>query len=48
MEQELYIIIFLISFLVTAKINYHNNSSKIQKLLLRWNKCVFIFIIDYI
>lgn len=41
MEQGTYIIIFLISFLITARINYHNNSSKIQKLLLRWNRMCF-------
>ena len=41
MVETYYIIIFAISFLITARINYHNNSAKIQKLLLRWNKMCF-------
>ena len=41
MIEIYYIIIFAISFLITARINYHNNSDKIQKLLLRWNRMCF-------
>ena len=43
MKDLHYFLIFLVSFLVTVWINYHNNSVKIQKLVLRWEeKCFHI------
>lgn len=39
--QLYYLLVFAISFLVTAKINFYNNNSKIQKLVLRWNNACF-------
>ena len=41
MMQMYYILLFSISFLLTAKINYFNNKSKIQKVILRWNDACF-------
>ena len=43
MKDIHYFLFFLVSFLVTVWINYHNNSVKIQKLVLRWEeKCFHI------
>jgi hypothetical protein len=41
MMQMYYVLVFAISFLITAKINYHNNKTKIQKMILRWNNMCF-------
>ncbi len=36
-----YILIFAISFIITARVNYFNNKTKIQKMILRWNNMCF-------